>query len=109
MRRRRLFFWGGIGLLFVGGGIATLLVLLFHEPAFYSRAHVPPSKERTDVAMQLLAKLIELQDHFGKDDDNFGKKKPWNHTFSAEQINCYLEEDLGRGELAESLGRRGIS
>ena len=108
MRRKRLLFWTGIGFLVVGGGTAVLLVLLFHEPAFYGRSHVAPGKERTDVSRQTFIRLGELADHF-KDEGLFGKKKSWIHSFSAEQINSCLEEDLGHGELAESLARRGMS
>jgi hypothetical protein len=108
MRRKRLLFWGGLALLLVGSTIAVLLVLLFHEPAFYSRAHIPPSTERRDVSRQLLVRLAELADHF-KDEGDFGKKKPWVHNFAVEQINSYLEEDLLRGDLGEDMARRGLS
>lgn len=107
MRRKRLLFWGGLALLLVGGTVAVLLILLFHEPAFYARAHIPPSKERRDDSNRFIFRIGELIDHF-KEDGEFGKRKPWTHNFPVEQINSCLEEQLGRGELAEDMARRGI-
>jgi hypothetical protein len=109
MRRRKLVFLTTAGVLAVALAGTTLVLLVYHEPAFYRRMHILPSEERRDTAMKALTGFIQLCDRFGDDGRFDPRVREWNYTFRVEQINSYLEEECQRGDLAEELERQSIS
>jgi len=85
-RRRRSVLFGSIILFFlIGSTIATLAVLLEHEPTFYRRASVPPGPERRSLAVVFMARAANLR-HRAKDFESL------DETFNEEHINSFFEE-----------------
>src|SRR5215831_16298068 len=111
MRRKRFFLWTGLAVAGVASLGTALVILLYHEPSFYVRAHIPPSDERKTDCVMFLADVLALADHFADDGKIFGPSKEWTHKFSAKLINSFLEEEEGfqRASLVSDLARHGIS
>src|SRR5262249_20269822 len=74
-------------LLLVGGG-TTLALLVLHEPEFYRRAAVPPGEQRKRLSSQLYTQGSLLWNEWDH------PERPWEITFTEEQLNSFLEEDF---------------
>jgi hypothetical protein len=91
MSRRSVLFGTAILLLFAGSAGAALVLLLRHEPNFYRRAAVPPGPERKALSGGFFGQAVSFRNHIKEDAE-------WHDTFSEEQINSFLEDDLVRSE-----------
>src|SRR5207253_10961737 len=73
MRKRRWVLWTTVGVAAAVVAGTTLLMLVYHTPSFYERAHVPPSDERKGVAAKFFVDLIDLGERF-VDDGKYHKR-----------------------------------
>jgi hypothetical protein len=92
-----------IGLLLLGGTVAALVVLVRHEPAFYTRAELPPGERRQkcsgDFTRVFTSQLI----------DGIVNKRQWDARFTEEQINSYFAEDFLTNHNVENPLPPGVS
>ena len=107
MRRRVL--WLAVGLMLTGVAaiLATLLILLQHEPSFYRRAAVPAGHQRAEWSEQFKASVTGFILWIKNGGDT--KTGNWNGKFSELGINSYLAEDFVRDGLAQKLLPDGVS
>ncbi|HYV34209.1 MAG TPA: hypothetical protein VE988_00810 [Gemmataceae bacterium] len=101
-------FWLSVFLLvvIVGGVTTTLVLLTQHEPAFYSRAAIPPGQQRKDVSAGFEGRsgaLVLSIKNGGSD------KGDWGGQFSEAEINSYLSEHFLTHGLADKMLPDGIS
>lgn len=83
---------GGLGLVF--GGVFALAK---REPDFYHRAPNPDDYETRERAAQLLTRVQDLKNEIRSQSD-------WGETFTAEDLNCFFVENMGKkGGLASLL------
>ena len=90
MRRRRslilVFFMLLVPVLIVA---AVLAVLVKQEPAFYTTARCPADWNTRDRAARLMMRVQDLK-------NDIRSKPVWGDTFSAEDLNCFFQENMGR-------------
>lgn len=83
---------GGLGLAFGG-----LFALAKREPDFYHRSPNPDEYETRERAAQLLTRVQDLKNEIRSQSD-------WGETFTAEDLNCFFVENMGKkGGLASLL------
>lgn len=83
---------GGVGLCF--GGV---FYLAKREPDFYHRAPNPDEYDTRERAAQLLTRVQELK-------NEIRSQSEWGETFTAEDLNCFFVENMGKkGGLASML------
>lgn len=83
---------GGVGLCFGGVGY-----LAKREPDFYHRAPNPDEYDTRERAALLLTRVQELK-------NEIRSQSEWGETFSAEDLNCFFVENMGKkGGLASLL------
>jgi hypothetical protein len=88
---------------FLAGGVATVLVLLVrYEPTFYQQAGVPPGQAREKASGEFVAEFARLI-------EGIVNKRQWSARFTEEQINSYLTEDFLKEHAAERPLPEGIS
>ena len=95
-RRSRL-----LALLLLVGGIALCFGGVFYlakrEPDFYQRAPDPDDFETRERAAHLLTRVQDLK-------NEIRSRSEWGESFSAEELNCFFVENMGRkGGLASML------
>jgi len=71
------------------GAIVGLLVAVKREPAFYAAARCPADWNTRDRAARLMTRVQDLK-------NDIRSKPVWGDTFSAEDLNCFLQENMGR-------------
>jgi len=96
LRRSRLtalfILLGGVGLCF--GGV---FYLAKREPDFYHRAPNPDEYDTRERAAQLLTRVQDLK-------NEIRSQSEWGETFTAEDLNCFFVENMGKkGGLASLL------
>ncbi len=84
-------------------GVVALGLLLRHEPAFYSRAEIPPGHTRTKASKICSQKLATMLA------DIFGQQDRWQAAFTELQLNSYFAEDFVNSRMAEQMLPEGIS
>jgi hypothetical protein len=83
---------GGVGLCF-----GSVFYLAKREPDFYHRAPDPDEFETRERAAELLTRVQDLK-------NDIRSRSEWGETFSAEELNCFFVEKMGRkGGLASLL------
>jgi hypothetical protein len=87
MRRRSVTLTIAILVLLLGGSGTALALLLRHEPAFYSRAALSPSAQRSKCSGEFVGEFARLV-------AGISDKRRWDARFTEEQINSYFEEDF---------------
>jgi len=106
MRRKSLWLALGMVTLVVVGVLATLVLLLQHEPSFYGRCAIPPGAERSE-----LSKKFEGDSGiFISSITNGGdvKSGDWYGKFNEVEINSFLAEGFAR-RLADKMLPDGVS
>ncbi len=96
LRRSRL-----MSLLLLLGGVGLCLGSIFYlakrEPDFYNRAPDPDEFETRERAAELLTRVQDLK-------NDIRSRSEWGETFTAEELNCFFVEKMGRkGGLASLL------
>jgi hypothetical protein len=94
-----------VGLTFFAltAGLGTAILLLRHEPDFYSRVDLPPGPEREEKSNHFLTEgLARVINGFQ------GGDRPWNVRFTQDDINSYLAEHFVRLGDADGLSDLGI-
>ncbi|GIW80194.1 MAG: hypothetical protein KatS3mg105_2001 [Gemmatales bacterium] len=93
MKRRKKVLLGSVLILaFLASAVGILFLLIRHEPAFYRRAAVPPGKDRKQNSNRFLSKCIKLIQGI----QTSRPDEPIEVTFRADEVNSYLDEDLGK-------------
>ncbi len=81
----------------VGLACGGVFLLAKREPDFYHRAPNPDDYETRERAAQLLTRVQELK-------NEIRSQSEWGETFSAEDLNCFFVENMGKkGGLASML------
>ena len=96
LRRSRL---TALLILVLGVGLALggVLALAKREPDFYRHAPNPDEYETRERAAQLLTRVQDLK-------NEIRSQSEWGETFSAEDLNCFFVEHMGKkGGLATLL------
>ena len=107
MRRKVLWLAVGLMLTSVAAILATLVIMVQHEPSFYGRAQVPAGPQRAEWSKQFEASVggFVLWIRSGGDT----KTGNWNGKFGELGINSYLADDFVKGGLAQKLLPDGVS
>jgi hypothetical protein len=107
MRRKTLWLSVGLLLLIAGSVVATVAVLVRHQPAFYGRCAVPPGPERVQLSEKFQTELLRLV----SDIKNGGNVETgnWRGSFSDALINSYLQDQFLTTGAAEKLLPDGVS
>jgi hypothetical protein len=88
MTRKSLLLTTAIILVLLGAGVAGLMALVRHEPAFYVGAAIAPGTERKawsdDFRRKFNQELIQ----------GIISEIPWAQSFTQDQVNAYLAEDF---------------
>jgi len=102
MRRKSVWLTvGTLGLLY--GSIAVVLTwLVRREPTFYQALEIQPGESRKSLSEACNKKVIALGNSI------FNNDSAWVATFSADEINSYLQEDFIRFGTFESLQSEGL-
>jgi hypothetical protein len=90
MSRKSLLVAVGVVAALVVGGALTLIVLLLHEPGFYTTALVADEQARKRAANEFWGQCNDIINAF------VNPEKPWEASFTEEQINSYFAEHLSR-------------
>lgn len=87
--------FGGLGL-----ACAGLLTLAKREPDFYHRAPNPDEYDTRERAAQVLTRVQDLK-------NEIRSQSEWGETFTAEDLNCFFVENMGKkGGLASLLPQK---
>jgi hypothetical protein len=103
MRYKSVLLAIAIVLLLVGGTGTALVVLVRHEPAFYTRAEVPPGKHRMDCSGDF------IREFYAKLIGGIYDKREWDARFTDEEVNSYFAEDFITKHYVENPLPQGIS
>jgi hypothetical protein len=93
MRRRSYFFAAGILACLICGVVGVLIVMVRHEPNWYTNAAVPPGSERTQQALECYGLGSEMWTMILND-------REWGGKFQARQLNAYIQD----GQLEQFFG-----
>lgn len=91
-----------LAVLLLAGGVTVCLggagYLAKHEPDFYARApHPTDDYDTRERAARLLTRVQDLK-------NEIRSKSEWGDTFTADELNCFFAENMGRkGGLASML------
>ncbi|HXG10960.1 MAG TPA: hypothetical protein VNK04_14465 [Gemmataceae bacterium] len=96
MSRKSVLLATGILVLLIVGVVATLLLLIRHEPTFYRTAALPPGMSRKKHSNDFLQQLTQLI-------SAMNDAREWSAQFTEEQINGYLEEGFRTSGLEEQM------
>jgi hypothetical protein len=81
----------------VGSACGGAFLLAKREPDFYLRAPNPDEYETRERAAQLLTRVQDLK-------NEIRSQSEWGETFTAEDLNCFFVENMGKkGGLAALL------
>ncbi|MFO0805317.1 MAG: hypothetical protein U0791_19610 [Gemmataceae bacterium] len=81
----------------LGFACAGLLTLAKREPDFYHRAPNPDEYDTRERAAQVLTRVQDLK-------NEIRSQSEWGETFTAEELNCFFVENMGKkGGLASLL------
>jgi hypothetical protein len=87
--------FGGLGL-----ACAGLVTLAKREPDFYHRAPNPDEYDTRERAAQVLTRVQDLK-------NEIRSQSEWGETFTAEDLNCFFVENMGKkGGLASLLPQK---
>src|SRR5438105_924962 len=103
MWKRKLWTCGML-LAILAAGVATLTILLKHEPNFYRQNQMPPSEQRKELAytfVRSFVQMVAIMDAREKDE--------WGCDTTEAQINCFFDEVFVQRGEAEDLRKLGIS
>jgi len=89
MRRRRMWILIGMVSGMVTAGLALLVMLVKHEPAFYLRAEVRSEQVRHQQAHEFMNRITDL---FSR----LNEHPAWSQEFTQEEINSYFQDELFR-------------
>lgn len=104
MRRRRALAMVGLLLVIFGGMGGTMLWLVKREPDFFEAVRVSDEVERKQLSTEFERRFFNFIPSI------FVNHEPeWSESFTAAQINSYLEMDGGRWSMMESIMRHGAS
>jgi hypothetical protein len=92
MRRKTILMGFALLLLLAGLG-AGLAALVRYEPEFYRAANEPPGSKRKQRSQQFCTDAIGLYNDLVSENFEPGSED-WQHTFAAEKLNCYFNEDF---------------
>ena len=82
---------------FVSLAFGGIFVLAKREPDFYRGAPNPDEYETRERAAQLLTRVQDLK-------NEIRSQSEWGETFTAEELNCFFVENMGKkGGLASML------
>jgi hypothetical protein len=101
MRRKPLLLALTILLIILGVG-AGLILLVTHEPEFYTRAAMPPGTERKQRSGRFVQEFFQ----FCQDVHHYHE---WNARFEEDCINSYFEEQFVPSGVAERVLPEGIT
>jgi hypothetical protein len=102
MYRRSVTLTIAIAALLAGSTGSALALLLRHEPAFYSRAAIPPGPQRSKCSGEFVGEFARL--FVGISD-----KRQWDARFTEEQLNSYFQEDFLKEHPDDQPLPHGIS
>ena len=86
----------------VGAAAAGLGYLAKREPAFYAEAPVPDEWEARERAARLVTRVQDLKN------DIRSLKPEWGDTFTAEDLNAFFAENLGKSAGLRSVLPDGL-
>jgi len=75
---------GGVGI-----GLGGIFYLAKREPDFYHHAPVPDEFDTRERAAQLLTRVQDFK-------NEIRSRSEWGETFTAEELNCFFVENMGR-------------
>jgi hypothetical protein len=91
----------GVTIIFVGGGLTALGVVVKHEPNFYLQKELPPSEERKAASSAFLSNFTQMILSM--------KQESWHCDITEAQLNSFFEEKFMEWGEGESLRRMGIT
>lgn len=83
-------------------GLATVGVLLKHEPSYYGRASVEAGPERKLLSTACLGRFTQLVGHLQD------PSSEWDIKMSQGQLNSFFMEDFIRLGVAEDFAKHGV-
>ncbi|MBX9583434.1 MAG: hypothetical protein K2X87_24295 [Gemmataceae bacterium] len=86
----------------VGAGVAALALLVKREPGFYADAPCPDEWDARERAARLVTRVQDLKN------DIRTLKPEWGDTFTAEDLNGFFAENLGRSSGLRSVLPAGL-
>src|SRR5688500_16399877 len=103
MYKKKMCLLGTVAACVIAGLVAALVVILKHEPGFYTRAEVPPSAGRQQHSSQFVSHFGQLMVDVGVD------RGAWAYSFSQAQLNSFFQEDFVSYGEADNLRKLRIS
>jgi hypothetical protein len=85
MRRRRLILNVGLVLLFIGGMLVTLVLLVLREPSFYKQSDMPEGIYRLEASNKTVEGTAKVASAILNDSG-------WEVEYTAEQINAFFQQ-----------------
>jgi hypothetical protein len=89
MSRKSVLLGLGLALLLVSAVGGLLLLLVLHEPEYYSQTAQPPGPERKANSTLFWKECSDLVSAISND-------RKWGAEFTQDEINSFFEEDFGR-------------
>ena len=84
----------------VCGAVGSVGYAVKREPDFYSRSPCPVEWDTREKAARLVTRVQDLK-------NDIRSKIEWGDTFTADDLNCFFVESMGRkGALASMLPER---
>jgi hypothetical protein len=103
MRKQTILLLVGIFLVLAILAGTGLLILVYHQPGFYRRAHMPPGPKREQLSTVCAGKFLSLGNYLR------GGSPEWAVEFTEEQLNSYFQEDFKKWGDCATLAKHGIS
>ena len=102
MRRKSKWLSVGILSFLAFGTIAVLLWLVRHEPAFYQALEIEPGHQRKLFSTECQKSYFKLMNSI------INNESSWMASFSADEINSFLQEDFPKQNDVESMMPEGF-
>src|SRR5262249_43080058 len=109
MAKKPTFLLAGGSLLLVAVIVAGLILMIRHEPSFYSRVEIAPGKARQEMSAACFGQFMELKNNWQEGRSQQGGRE-WEVTIKEPELNSYFQEEyITHHKLDQVLRGQGIS
>lgn len=103
MRKRKIYWVGGITVGFLVLTLSALGAMAKHEPTFYRQSQMPPGEERKRLANTFFRNFGQMLANIK------GKQMEWGCDVTENEMNAFFEEIFDQMGETEGLRKLGIS